>query len=196
MAETITLGKVSVSPKGAYSSTASYTFLDAVSHNGGAFLCLQNSTGVEPGVSSGWQSYWLETSVGIANVELSVPAEGQAQFIVTLSNGITRSLNVSTTVIADGSVTAQKLADDAKTLVFTVTLSPNAWSNNTQTISNTNFYATGYKYDISPAPSSFIAYSEALIYCENITVDGEATFVCANIPSESLTVNIGREITS
>lgn len=102
MAETITLGKVSVSPKGAYSSTVSYTFLDAVSHNGGAFLCLQNSTGVEPGVSSGWQSYWMETSKGIKQISISSAQEGQATITVTLSDG-----TVSTVTFDTGVVVAQ-----------------------------------------------------------------------------------------
>lgn len=194
MAETITLGKVSVSPKGAYSSTASYTFLDAVSHNGGAFLCLQNSTGVEPGVSSGWQSSWMETSKGIQTVSITSQTVGEATITVTLSDGTQTSATISTTALADGSVTADKLADSAKALTFTVTLTAAGWSNNTQTISNAYFSASGYKYDVAPAPASFIAYGEAIIYCENITADGQATFVCQSVPTVALTVNIGRTV--
>lgn len=115
MAETITLGKVSVSPKGAYSSTASYTFLDTVSHNGGAFLCLQNSTGVEPGVSSGWQSYWMVTGQGIKTVEITSPETGKATITVTLSDGTQSSITIDTAAIGTGAIGTNELADGAVT---------------------------------------------------------------------------------
>ena len=42
------LGKVSLTPKGDYSSSTPYERLDIVSYNGGSYLALQNVTGVEP----------------------------------------------------------------------------------------------------------------------------------------------------
>ena len=42
------LGKVSLTPKGDYSSSTPYERLDIVSYNGGSYLALQNMTGVEP----------------------------------------------------------------------------------------------------------------------------------------------------
>ena len=115
MAETITLGKVSVSPKGAYSSTTSYTFLDTVSHNGGSFLCLQNATGIEPGVSNSWQTYWMVIGQGINTVELSSPQAGKVTITATLSNGIQTSLTFDTSSIAAGSIGTTELADSSVT---------------------------------------------------------------------------------
>lgn len=48
MPETI-LGKVSVTPKGAYDAGTQYERLDAVSHGGGSWMALKTVQGVEPG---------------------------------------------------------------------------------------------------------------------------------------------------
>lgn len=48
MPETI-LGKVSVTPKGAYAAGTQYERLDAVSHGGGSWMACKASRGVEPG---------------------------------------------------------------------------------------------------------------------------------------------------
>ena len=48
MPETI-LGKVSVTPKGAYAAGTRYERLDAVSHGGGSWMALKTVQGVEPG---------------------------------------------------------------------------------------------------------------------------------------------------
>ena len=48
MPETI-LGKVSVTPKGAYDAGTQYERLDAVSHGGGSWIALKTVQGVEPG---------------------------------------------------------------------------------------------------------------------------------------------------
>ena len=48
MPETI-LGKVSVTPKGAYAAGTQYERLDAVSHGGGSWMALKTVQGVEPG---------------------------------------------------------------------------------------------------------------------------------------------------
>ena len=48
MSETI-LGKVSVTPKGAYAAGTQYERLDAVSHGGGSWMALKTVQGVEPG---------------------------------------------------------------------------------------------------------------------------------------------------
>ena len=48
MSQTYNLGKVAITPRGAYSSTAQYTPLDILSHNGSSYLVLQNCMGVTP----------------------------------------------------------------------------------------------------------------------------------------------------
>src|SRR5699024_6896011 len=48
MPETI-LGKVSVTPRGAYDAGTQYEALDAVSHGGGSWMACKASRGVEPG---------------------------------------------------------------------------------------------------------------------------------------------------
>ena len=50
MPETI-LGKVSVTPKGAYAAGTQYERLDAVSHGGGSWMALKTVQGVEPGTA-------------------------------------------------------------------------------------------------------------------------------------------------
>ena len=48
MSQTYNLGKVAITPRGAYSSTAQYTPLDILSHNGSSYLVLQNCMGITP----------------------------------------------------------------------------------------------------------------------------------------------------
>ena len=48
MSQTYNLGKVAITPRGAYSSTAQYTPLDILSYNGSSYLVLQNCMGVTP----------------------------------------------------------------------------------------------------------------------------------------------------
>lgn len=79
---------------------------------------------------------------------------------------------------------------------FTVTLTSASWSNNAQTVSNALFLASGYSYIVSPASASFAAYSEAQIYADDVTTDGQMTFHCENAPSADLTVNIARVVAS
>ena len=48
MSQTNNLGKVAITPRGAYSSTAQYTPLDILSYNGSSYLVLQDCMGVTP----------------------------------------------------------------------------------------------------------------------------------------------------
>lgn len=90
--------------------------------------------------------------------------------------------------IADGSVTAEKIADGAVSDSFTVSLPAAGWSENQQTIT-----ANGVTADntvvISPAPSSYDAYAESMIRC---TDQGEnsLTFMCKDVPADDITVNV------
>jgi hypothetical protein len=79
-----------------------------------------------------------------------------------------------------------------KALSFTVTLTAAGWSGNAQTVSNSNFAASGYAYTACPAGESFAAYTEAVIYADNVTTAGKMTFHCNEKPTANLTVNILR----
>lgn len=49
------IGKISVTPRGAYSSTIAYERLDIVKYDGCSFLCLKNCTGVDTSNTEYWQ---------------------------------------------------------------------------------------------------------------------------------------------
>lgn len=72
----------------------------------------------------------------------------------------------------------------------TVTLSANAWSGNSQTINISNVTA-GSLVTIAPVPTAQnrTAYLEAGVYC-SAQGAGTLTFVCEDVPSVSLNVNI------
>lgn len=72
----------------------------------------------------------------------------------------------------------------------TVTLSANAWSGNSQTINIPNVTA-GSLVTVAPVPTAQnrTAYLEAGVYC-SAQGAGTLTFVCEDVPSVSLNVNI------
>ena len=72
----------------------------------------------------------------------------------------------------------------------TVTLSANAWSGNSQTINISNVTA-GSLVTIAPVPTAQnrTAYLEAGVYC-SAQGAGTLTFVCEDVPSVNLSVNI------
>ena len=79
-----------------------------------------------------------------------------------------------------------------KAVSFTVTLTAAGWSGNAQTVSNSNFAASGYAYTVCPAGDSFAGYAEAVIYADDVTTAGKMTFRCNEAPTANLTVNILR----
>lgn len=79
---------------------------------------------------------------------------------------------------------------------FTVTLTVAGWSNNAQTVSNSNFATSGYAYIVSPASGSFADYASAQIYADDVTTAGRMTFHCTDAPSTALTVNIARVVSA
>ena len=83
-------------------------------------------------------------------------------------------------------------AKSGKAVSFTVTLAAGSWSSKAQTVSNANFLTGAYAYVVAPAPASFGAYSEAIIYADNVTQAGKMTFHCSETPTAALTVNITR----
>ena len=113
---TYNLGQVAIVSKGAWSSSASYTALNTVTHNGGSFMAIAANSNKEPGVASGWQTYWVATSVGIKTVTVTALSTTTAQISVTFTDGTTyTSGTINTAGVADGSVTTAKIADGAVT---------------------------------------------------------------------------------
>lgn len=104
------LGKVSIRPRGAYAANTNYEFLDSVQNLGGSWLALAASKDVQPGVTAGWQNYWMMITRGIKTIVGSSPADGQTQITITFTDGATATYTYNNEVLADGSVTADKLA--------------------------------------------------------------------------------------
>ena len=83
-----------------------------------------------------------------------------------------------------------------KSVAFTVTLTAAGWSNNAQTISNTNFLSAGYAYTVAPASGSFADYADAMVHADDVTTNGRMVFHCDSVPTANLTVNIVRMVTT
>lgn len=95
-----------------------------------------------------------------------------------------------------GSVSAATKGTDYGALSFTVTLTVAGWSNKAQTISNSNFVATGYAYTVTPAEPSYLKYGEAQVRAGNVNTNGQMTFYCEDVPTDALTVNIQRVVSA
>lgn len=111
----VTLGQAAIIFKGAYSGSTAYSPLDAVSNNGGAFLCSAACTGVEPGVTSGWGSYWVSMAKGIKNIAVSSPTTGTTNITINFSDGTTYTGSYSSSGVADNSLTTAKYQDQSVT---------------------------------------------------------------------------------
>lgn len=87
---------------------------------------------------------------------------------------------------------AQALGEDILPGV-TVTLPVNGWTEKTQRVLNESFLADGhYWYLVCADADCLWPYLDAGIMAKNVTVTGEMSFSCANVPEEDLTVNIIR----
>ena len=93
---------------------------------------------------------------------------------------------------AHPAIRAEIAEKSGKALSFAITLTAAGWSGNAQTVSNSNFAASGYAYTVAPASGSFAAYASAVIYADDVTTAGEMNFHCGETPTEDLTVNILR----
>lgn len=115
MAVSRSLGKVSIAPKGPYSAAAQYVPLDAVSNAGGGWLCLKSAYNIEPGVTTGWETYWMSLSKGIKSVDISAPATGQTKITITCSDETEYSFTFNNQEVADNSITTAMLQNEAVT---------------------------------------------------------------------------------
>ena len=88
-----------------------------------------------------------------------------------------------------GTIAKAQIATGATYTTQTATLSSSGWnSSNQQTVSVTGVTASNLVI-VSPAPTSFIAYGEANIYCLSQAND-TLTFKCESIPDTNITVNV------
>lgn len=71
-----------------------------------------------------------------------------------------------------------------------VSLTVAGWVSKQQTVSNTLFKASGYKYIVGPAYASFDAYNKAKVKAKDVTTDGQMVFTCDTVPAAALTVQI------
>ena len=84
------LGKVAIVNKGNYVSTATYVPLNTVYHRAGTFMCIASCSNVEPGVTTGWNNYWVPTALGIYSTSASISGE-TVTLTFTCSDGTTAS---------------------------------------------------------------------------------------------------------
>lgn len=108
------LGQAAIVSKGAYSGSTAYLPLNTVSNLGGSFMCTAPCTGIEPGVTSGWASYWVPMARGIKTYTLSVSGS-TATVNIVFTDGGTYSTSYSTAAVGDNSVGAQQLIDRSVT---------------------------------------------------------------------------------
>lgn len=108
---TYDLGQAAIVNKGAWNSSTNYVILNTVSHNGGSFMAIAASTNREPGVSTGWESYWVQMARGIKTVDIVADSTSTAHAVFTLSDGSTvTGTTFATAPVADGSITDAKIA--------------------------------------------------------------------------------------
>lgn len=115
MAQTFNLGQVAIVSRGDWVGGTAYKELNAVSHLGGAWLCIKaHSASVEPGVTSGWATYWMNIARGMKSYAATVNS-GTATVTITFTDGATYSFSYSTAAIGDAAVGTNQLAPSSVT---------------------------------------------------------------------------------
>ena len=99
---------------------------------------------------------------------------------------------VKETLTTDVAGNLQSQINTNKSLKLELTLSASGWSNNQQTLINSNLIASGYTYIVGPAYASKKNYDKAKIEAKDVTENGKITFVCSKVPTASLTVQVLR----
>lgn len=83
--------------------------------------------------------------------------------------------------------------EGAKHVAVTVTLPAANWNGRAQTVRHASLLAKpNYWYFVCSDADCFVAYGEAGVVADNISVNGQATFRCETTPGADLTVNILR----
>ena len=108
------LGQAAIVSKGAYNANTSYKVLNTVTNLGGFYMCIAPCAGVEPGVTSGWQSYWVATARGINGMSITANG-GVATVVITFSDGSQYTGTYNTDAIGPGAVGTTELASRSVT---------------------------------------------------------------------------------
>ena len=92
------LGIVSPVPADEWNASTTYQKLNIVSHNNGSYIAKQGSTGIEPGVTTNWQTYWMllvsATGGGGSDVEV-VQTTGQSTTAVMSQKAVTEAIQTA-----------------------------------------------------------------------------------------------------
>lgn len=112
---------------------------------------------------------------------------GEEDIIIGGSN-VLGSGAVKTGNIANGAVTKEKLADDAKSKGVAVILPTSGWVDNAQTVVVEGVTADN-NVIVGAASASREAWNDAEIYC-SAQGAGSLTFTCGSVPAESITANV------
>lgn len=133
-------------------------------------------------------------NVVLTGTQIPISEDNPTTYISTAISGKQAKILTSGLLKGNGSggVSAAVAGTDYQSPVkaATVTLSANAWSGNTQTINVSNVTA-GSLVTVAPVPTALnrTAYLEAGVYC-SAQGAGTLTFVCEDVPSVNLSVNI------
>ncbi len=133
-------------------------------------------------------------NVPLTGADIPQSSDDPTTSMYTAISGKQAKITVSGLLKGDGSggVSAAVAGTDYQSPVksATVTLSANAWSGNSQTINIPNVTA-GSLVTVAPVPTAQnrTAYLEAGVYC-SAQGAGTLTFVCEDVPSVNLNVNI------
>ena len=184
MAQTYNLGKVMVTPRGEYSSTAVYEPLDIVTYNGSSYLVLVESQGVVPSTTSA--SRGVQGDPGqAATITIGTVQMVDYDQSLSVTNTGTENNAIFNFFIPRG---AQGLPG-RPTLTKTVTIQTANWSNDVATVSVTDMTASAVII-VTPSPSSYQLATDAGVYC-SAQGAGTLTFTAINgTPSSSITMNV------
>ena len=133
-------------------------------------------------------------NVALTGTDIPISKDNPTTYVTTAISEKQAKIMVSGLLKGNGSgsVSAAVAGTDYQSPVksATVTLSANAWSGNSQTINVSNVTA-GSLVTVAPVPTAQnrTAYLEAGVYC-SAQGAGTLTFVCEDVPSVNLNVNI------
>lgn len=136
MAQTQNIGTVSPVPMNDWISAVSYNTLNIVRHNGASYIARSSSQGIEPGVTLGWEMYWLLLVRDGNSQELTIDAVPTKNSSNPVSSGGTyqaiRDLidddTLNETNAWSGSKVQQQIGSAADTLAQGMTSMGNAFS--------------------------------------------------------------------
>ena len=87
---TYNLGQAAVVCRGAFDPDEEYMKLNLVTIRGGAYICRAGCFGYEPGVTPGWQEFWVLACDGIADISRSGD-----KIVITRTGGTVTEFDIS-----------------------------------------------------------------------------------------------------